>query len=494
MLFAKMKYTRICYALALSLFFFNACGDDKSTQLPLDDAFQELSSPTISYTSSSGSVLSSSSIFVEEKNSTVSSCSSFSTSEESSSSQEDSLISVVPEKINKECVFDGKWKLFSDYFYCDSLIVVGSDSIWFGSGRPDYDPDLQRFSKEVCRSNNPEKEKACCLQDYDATIEQFLDDLEFELDSESNKYVDSEGYIVKYDNDPPKKDVQDFSIIITNNISLLSSSSEESSSSFSSSSVSSSSEKISSSSEARSSSSSVLSSSSYFVIPDSLVNTPRTISLNEIEEALKESLYRNLFATDTFRYDYSMSGRAQTTPFSQNYYFISKGRDKLYYQQSLDYDYLKKTRIIINGTRKKVIFVNDGTSRVGSVTQEYIDSVRTEFKKVFNNPLDSGVWYEPEQITDSIYRVRSDAGAELYYNAYSKKCEMWTETRMMETDGEEYLADYEFRYEYEDGYVQSQKMKAVSHSTRVGDVQTLITISVSNVKSSADFSDEMFEF
>ena len=494
----KMKYTRFCYVFTFFLLILNACGDEKSTQSSLDEASQELSSSADIFTSSSGSDVFSSSNLVEEKKITVSSCSSFSISDESSSSQRDTIISVAKENSSNKCVFDGKWEFLSNYFNCDSLVVNVLDSIWFGRGRPDYDSSLQWFSKETCQHDFPQNVETCILNDFYYTIEQMLElDLEFERDSVSDEYVGCkygyEGYVLKYDNHLPKKEVQDFTIIVTNNASLLSSSSETSSSSeISSSSISSSS--VSSSSKQISSSSVVVSSSSYFVIPDSLVNTPRTISLNEIEEALKESLYRNLFATDTFRYDYSMSGRAQTTPFSQNYYFISKGRDKLYYQQSLDYDYLKKTRIIINGTRKKVIFVNDGTSRVGSVTQEYIDSVRTEFKKVFNNPLDSGVWYEPEQITDSIYRVRSDAGAELYYNAYSKKCEMWTETRMMETDGEKYLADYEFRYEYEDGYVQSQKMKAVSHSTRVGDVQTLITISVSNVKSSADFSDEMFEF
>jgi hypothetical protein len=480
----RMKYTRICDALIFFLLILNACGDDKSTEVALDDARQELSDSAVSFSSSREFVFSSSS--------------SFSTSDGSSSSQENSLISATSKEISKECAFAGKWEFLAVYFNCDSLVVDGTDSIWFGRGRPDYDPELQSFSKELCQSSNPEREKACCLMDYDYAIVQLLREFEFKLDSEFNEYVgykkDYEGYILKYDNCPPKKDVLDYTIIITNNFSFSSSSSEASSSSFSSSSVSSSSEKISSSSEARSSS--VVSSSSYFVIPDSLVNNPRTITLNEIENALKESLYRNLFATDSFQLNYSMYGRTGIISFNQTYFFVSKGRDKLYYQQSMNDEYSKKTRIIINGNRKKVIFLDDGSSSEGEVTQEYIDSVRTEFSEhmVFNNPLDSGQWFEPEQITDSIYRVRNDVGSELYYNAASKQCEMWTETHVLEVSGEEAPADYEFRYEYVDGYVKSQKMNAVAHSTRVGEVKVMLTVSVSNVKSSADFSDEMFEF
>ena len=232
----RMKYTRICDALIFFLLILNACGDDKSTEVALDDARQELSDSAVSFSSSREFVFSSSS--------------SFSTSDGSSSSQENSLISATSKEISKECAFAGKWEFLAVYFNCDSLVVDGTDSIWFGRGRPDYDPELQSFSKELCQSSNPEREKACCLMDYDYAIVQLLREFEFKLDSEFNEYVgykkDYEGYILKYDNCPPKKDVLDYTIIITNNFSFSSSSSEASSSSFSSSSVSSSSEKISS--------------------------------------------------------------------------------------------------------------------------------------------------------------------------------------------------------------------------------------------------------
>lgn len=504
--------TNFCKIFTLFAFFslliLQGCGDSESTQSPQEEFIEDTSRSDESYDSSSSSSTS-------EDTNTIISSSSFLEKKVSSSSEIASLASSTSEETCIEKKFAGKWEFLSKFFTCDSVVVNGVDSTWYGQGRADYDYGDESFVKSLCNSDDPEILAYCYAELFDSDVEEALVNMEFHWKSSTQEYVSSkegfEIYSLLYSVHQWKSAQYEFSIKILNKRLVESSSSgEESSSSYSSSSsfvssssqssssmpessssVSSSSSQNSSSSSALSSSSE-LSSSSFFVIPDSLVNHPYLLTLAEIKETIKESMYGSLFATDSFQIRYSMSGRVKSMNFGSSYTFISKGKDKLYYEQSLDTDYLKNTRTIINGERKKVIFLDDRSSRLSTVTQEYIDSVRIEFSQrmLFKNPLDSGVWQEPEQITDSIYRVRSDAGAELYYNSASKKCEMWTENLIVEGNP----TDYEYRYEYVDGFVKSQMMNAVTHSSAAGDVSVSLTVTLSSAKTSADFSDRLFEF
>ena len=264
-----------------------------------------------------------------------------------------------------------------------------------------------------------------------------------------------------------------------------SSSSEESSSSESSSSS------VSSSSESFSSVVASSSSSYYFVIPEGPAKNIYTLSLAEIKQNVQKSMGGGLFATDTFEIKYTMRGNASGMTYGADYYFVSKGKDKCYYEQSMDTDYLKKTRIVINGDRRKIIFFDGTATKFLATEQSYTDSVRKVLGKPFKNPLDSLEWKEPVQIDDSIFRVTRYDGAELYYNANKKGWELFVE-QYISDDGD--IVDAEYRLEYENGLVAKQKFLAIIHSNKLGrDVSSALTITPLIFRSAAEFPDRLFE-
>lgn len=274
------------------------------------------------------------------------------------------------------------------------------------------------------------------------------------------------------------------SSVEANSSSENSSSSELSSSSISSSSISSSS--VSSSSVEESSSSSY-----YFVIPEGPAKNVYTLSLAEVKQNVQNTMDGGLFSTDTFEIKYTMRGNASGMTYGADYYFVSKGKDQCYYEQSLDTDYSKKTRIVINGDRRKVIFFDGTSTRLLATEQSYTDSVRKVLGMPFKNPLDSLEWKEPVQVDDSIFRVTRYDGAELYYNANKKGWELYME-QYISDDGD--IVDAEYRLEYKDGVVVKQNFLAIIHSGKLGrDISSAVTITSLLFRSSATFPDRLFE-
>jgi hypothetical protein len=198
-----------------------------------------------------------------------------------------------------------------------------------------------------------------------------------------------------------------------------------------------------------------------------------------------------LFATDTFEIKYTMRGNASGMTYGADYYFVSKGKDKCYYEQSMDTDYSKKTRIIINGDRRKVIFFDGTATKFLATEQSYTDSVRKTLGMPFKNPLDSLEWKEPVQVDDSIFRVTRYDGAELYYNANKKGWELFVE-QYISDDGD--IVDVEYRLEYENGLVAKQNFLAIIHSNKLGrDVSSALTITPLLFRSADSFPDRLFE-
>ena len=284
--------------------------------------------------------------------------------------------------------------------------------------------------------------------------------------------------------------------ISSSSVAVSSSSKPVSSSVESSSSVSSSSSEVLSSSETSSSSESsssvaVSSSSYYFTIPEGPVKNVCTISLAEVKQNVDKAMSNDLFATDTFEISYSVKGVAAGMSYSATYYFVSKGKDRCYYEQSMDSDYLKKTRTVINGDRRKVIFFDGTAARILDTEQTYTDSIRNTLGKQFKNPFDSMEWEEPVQVDDSIFRVVRHDGAELYYNTNKKSWELFKEQTTSE-DGD--IVDEEYRPEYENGLVNKQYYVAIIHSQKLGrDVTSTITLTAS-YRSADKFPDKLFEF
>ena len=229
----------------------------------------------------------------------------------------------------------------------------------------------------------------------------------------------------------------------------------------------------------------------YFVIPEGPAQNVYTISLAEVKRNIQNTLEGGLFATDTFEIKYTMRGNASGMTYGADYYFVSKGKDKCYYEQSMDTDYSKKTRIIINGDRRKVIFFDGTATKFLATEQSYTDSVRKTLGMPFKNPLDSLEWKEPVQVDDSIFRVTRYDGAELYYNANKKGWELFVE-QYISDDGD--IVDVEYRLEYENGLVAKQNFLAIIHSNKLGrDVSSALTITPLLFRSADSFPDRLFE-
>lgn len=233
------------------------------------------------------------------------------------------------------------------------------------------------------------------------------------------------------------------------------------------------------------------SSSYYFVIPEGPAQKVFSISLAEIKQNINKAMSSDLFATDTFEVNYTVSGVAAGMRYSATYYFVSKGKDRCYYEQSTDSDYLKKTRTVINGDRRKVIFFDGTAARILATEQSYTDSIRNVLGKQFKNPMDSMEWKEPIQVDDSIFRVVRFDGAELYYNTNKKSWELFQE-QYISDDGD--IVDAEYRPEYENGLINKLYSVAIVHSRMLGrDVASAITLTAT-YRNAESFPDKLFDF
>lgn len=362
------------------------------------------------------------------------------------------------------------------------LVACGDDSV--SSNADDYSSAETSSSSVSSVSSSSAKSKSSSSEKSSSEDSSSSEKSSSSVETSSSS-EESSSSVVKSSS---SEAVASSSAVESSSVEVSSSSEESSSSELSSSSVSSSS--VSSSSV---SSSSVVESSSsyYFVIPEGPAQNVYTISLAEVKRNIQNTLEGGLFATDTFEIKYTMRGNASGMTYGADYYFVSKGKDKCYYEQSMDTDYSKKTRIIINGDRRKVIFF-DGTAAKFLVTeQSYTDSVRKTLGMPFKNPLDSLEWKEPVQVDDSIFRVTRYDGAELYYNANKKGWELFVE-QYISDDGD--IVDVEYRLEYENGLVAKQNFLAIIHSNKLGrDVSSALTITPLLFRSADSFPDRLFE-
>ena len=232
------------------------------------------------------------------------------------------------------------------------------------------------------------------------------------------------------------------------------------------------------------------SSSYYFVIPQGPPQTEFSVSLAEVKENTKEAMLGSLFATDTFEIQYTTNGTAYVIKFNTTTYFVSKGKEQCYYEQSMDPDYLKKTRNVINGDQRKLIFFDGTDVRILPNEQSYTDSIRNVLGKQFTNPLDSLEWEEPVQIDDSIFSVVRSDGGTLYYNSNKKSWELFT-VQYLNEDGD--TIDAEYRCEYENGLIKKQTFNAITHSTELGKDITTTVITTAAYRSAINFPDGLFK-
>ncbi|MCF0225167.1 MAG: hypothetical protein HUK20_12940 [Fibrobacter sp.] len=494
--FGKGNFQRSVLFLVVFVFF--SCGDSSSSSSDINEseniggnsavvedfssAMENFSSSVESFSLSSEMVSSSStkiSISQDEQNS-------------SSNTQNDSSSSSVT-KVDCDG-FPEQWKFLNEHFICREFSVNGRDSVWIGVSIENYDFARLYLFLDFDITSEESKANAFVID-----LISFWEGEDFEqISNMSNVFISQKkGFensslflFVESSNGETFKDYREIWVEIHNYIPQITDVSSSSAPASSSSEMKNSSSEVSSCSSAESSgstkysssmsSSSIVlgSSSSWFAIPScSSITKPREISLAEVDENLKECLWKNLFITNNFRFNYKARVTTMGVNSSSTLYFVSKGKDKIYYEEN------GKIVDIINGNRHK--------SGSETVTQEYIDSVRTVLGfTVTYNPLDSGVWGNPIQVSDSLFRLDSDDGSYFYYNVFSKRIEMyWTS---QEKDG--ILVDQELRYGYDElGYVNMQRFNIVSHTSSM-DVSVVIISTITQVQSSEDVQDSLFEF
>ena len=236
--------------------------------------------------------------------------------------------------------------------------------------------------------------------------------------------------------------------------------------------------------------------SSSFVIPESSISTFKNISLSEIRENINESFYRNLLATDTFEISYSMETTTfsiVSTRFSNKIYFVGKGKNRYYIEQSNDLEYLKSTRTIVNGEKRKVVSISESKIiGIFPTSQEFSDSLRNSFALgMVLNPLDSSDWQEPVQVTDEIYVLKNAVGDAVYYNALKKSIELYEKSEMIDNR----LVELSVSYIYdENGFIKKQSMTSRTYTEELGlSVGVTIVNNIDAVRSSSKFPDVLFK-
>lgn len=155
-------------------------------------------------------------------------------------------------------------------------------------------------------------------------------------------------------------------------------------------------------------------------------------------------------------------------------YVVQKGTSKKYMEIKNSY---MSQRTIVNGGRMKVVNLNTNEFQILPYKGEALKALSyTKF-----NPLDSGKWDEPKFVTENIYSIAGEKGL-VYYNATKKRIEKF------EHVDEEKSVLTKFQYNGE-GMVKSMNTTVVSKG-----VETLVTMEILLLRSSAKFPDKAFEF
>lgn len=249
-----------------------------------------------------------------------------------------------------------------------------------------------------------------------------------------------------------------------------------------------------------------VSSSSGFVVPESSVSSPVSLSFDTVYANVKESLLQNFLRLDSIEFEYQLNYSG-----TYKYRYISNGPNRLYLYQSKDLAVLeqlkngfatkvfgKTTENIVKDSVRKLVDVSNvdeyrkPVSYVLGISESFKDSLRANFVygAIFN-PLDSGNWNTPVQITDDIFEMKNDSKYKAYYSLSKRRLELYTYFIVEDGGG----ADAEMRFVYDDeGYVKEIRIDVLSHSDAGLSLHSTVLTEITKRKIGTVISDKLFDF
>ena len=249
-----------------------------------------------------------------------------------------------------------------------------------------------------------------------------------------------------------------------------------------------------------------VSSSSGFVVPESSVSSPVSLSFDTVYANVKESLLQNFLRLDSIEFEYQLNYSG-----TYKYRYISNGPNRLYLYQSKDLAVLeqlkngfatkvfgKTTENIVKDSVRKLVNVSNvdeyrkPVSYVLGISESFKDSLRANFVygAIFN-PLDSGNWNTPVQITDDIFEMENDSKYKAYYSLSKRRLELYTYFIVEDGGG----ADAEMRFVYDDeGYVKEIRIDVLSHSDAGLSLHSTVLTEITKRKIGTVISDKLFDF
>ena len=249
-----------------------------------------------------------------------------------------------------------------------------------------------------------------------------------------------------------------------------------------------------------------VSSSSGFVVPESSVSSPVSLSFDTVYANVKESLLQNFLRLDSIEFEYQLNYSG-----TYKYRYISNGPNRLYLYQSKDLAVLeqlkngfatkvfgKTTENIVKDSVRKLVDVSNvdeyrkTVSYVLGISESFKDSLRANFVygAIFN-PLDSGNWNTPVQITDDIFEMENDSKYKAYYSLSKRRLELYTYFIVEDGGG----ADAEMRFVYdEEGYVKEIRIDVLAHSDAGLSLHSTVLTEITKRKIGTVISDKLFDF
>ena len=249
-----------------------------------------------------------------------------------------------------------------------------------------------------------------------------------------------------------------------------------------------------------------VSSSSGFVVPESSVSSPVSLSFDTVYANVKESLLQNFLRLDSIEFEYQLNYSG-----TYKYRYISNGPNRLYLYQSKDLAVLeqlkngfatkvfgKTTENIVKDSVRKLVDVSNvdeyrkPVTYVLGISESFKDSLRANFVygAIFN-PLDSGNWNTPVQITDDIFEMENDSKYKAYYSLSKRRLELYTYFIVEDGGG----ADAEMRFVYDDeGYVKEIRIDVLSHSDAGLSLHSTVLTEITKRKIGTVISDKLFDF
>lgn len=250
----------------------------------------------------------------------------------------------------------------------------------------------------------------------------------------------------------------------------------------------------------------VASSSSGFVVPESSVSSPVSLSFDSVYANVKESLLQNFLRLDSIELEYQFNYSG-----TYKYRYISNGPNRLYLYQSKDLAVLeqlkngfatkvfgKTTENIVKDSVRKLVDVSNvdeyrkPVSYVLGISESFKDSLRANFVygAIFN-PLDSGNWNSPVQITDDIFEMENDLKYKAYYSLSNRRLELYTYFVVEDGGG----ADAEMRFVYDDeGYVKEIRIDILSHTDAGLSMRSTFLTEITKRKIGTVISEKLFDF